>query len=96
MADGSEPTTTCPEDALVVVSRGSEARLRASSADVGRDRERLTRELADIERLLASASAKLADAGFTANAPTAVVDGVRQRERELQERAARLRELGAG
>ena len=41
-------------------------------------------------------SAKLADEGFTRNAPPAVVDGVRARERELQERAARLRELGAG
>jgi valyl-tRNA synthetase len=94
VVDGATPTAT-PEDALVVVSRGSEARLRVAAADVERDRQRLSRELADIERQLASASAKLADAGFVANAPAAVVDGVRQREGELQERAARLRDLGA-
>jgi valyl-tRNA synthetase len=83
------------DDALVVVSQGCVARLRVPQADAGRDRERLGRELADVERQLASAAAKLADPGFTSNAPAAVVDGVRQRERELQERAGRLRELGA-
>jgi valyl-tRNA synthetase len=89
------PTTAAAEDALVVVSRGSEARIRVAAADVERDRQRLSRELADVERQLASASAKLADPGFTSNAPAAVVDGVRERQRELQERSARLRELGA-
>ncbi|CAN5786844.1 valine--tRNA ligase [soil metagenome] len=78
---------------LVVVSRGAEARLRASDADRERDRERLVRELADAERLLEATSAKLANAAFVANAPAAVVEGVRTREAELRERAARLRHL---
>jgi valyl-tRNA synthetase len=89
------PTSAATDDALVVVSRGSIARLRVAAADVERDRQRLSRDLADVERQLASASAKLADPGFTSNAPTAVVDGVRERQRDLQERAARLRDLGA-
>jgi valyl-tRNA synthetase len=90
-APGEAPETA--DAALVVVGPGSEARLRVAATDVERDRPRLARELADVERQLASAQAKLADEGFTRNAPVAVVDGVRARERELQERAARLREL---
>ena len=97
VADGSEPTTARPEDALVVVSRGREARLRASSA---RTRARpgapgaasWTRPSA----CWRPRSAKLADAGFCASAPAPVVDGVRARDGELEERVARLREHGAG
>jgi valyl-tRNA synthetase len=79
--------------ALVVVSRGAEARLRASEANRARDRERLARELADAERLLEAARARLANEAFVANAPASVVDGVRARLAELHERATRLRQL---
>ncbi|MFV2065186.1 MAG: valine--tRNA ligase, partial [Chloroflexota bacterium] len=80
------------DDALVVVSRGAEARLSVSADDRGRDRSRLERELADTERMLASTRAKLANESFVSKAPAKVVEGVRAREEELQELAERLRE----
>ncbi len=57
---------------------------------------RLQKELADTERLLASTRAKLANEGFVSKAPPAVVEGVRAKERELQELAGRLHEHLAG
>jgi valyl-tRNA synthetase len=80
------------DDALVVVSPGAEARLSVSADDRERDRARLVKELAETERLLAGTQAKLANDAFVSKAPTAVVDGVRAREAELQELAGRIRE----
>jgi valyl-tRNA synthetase len=82
--------------ALVVVSRGAEARLTAGEADRERDRARLERELAETEELLAATRAKLANEAFVARAPAPVVEGVRSGERELLERAERLRRHLAG
>jgi valyl-tRNA synthetase len=55
------------------------------------DRSRLEKELADAERLLAAARARLEGAAFIAKAPPAVVEGVVAREVELVELVGRLR-----
>jgi valyl-tRNA synthetase len=80
------------DHALFVVTRAAEARLVAESADRDRDRARLEREIAEVERLLAAARERLADERFTSRAPEAVVAGARDRAAELEERLARLRE----
>jgi valyl-tRNA synthetase len=58
----------------------------------GRDRARLAKELAEAERHLAAAEARLANPAFTGKAPPAVVDGARTRAAELGDQVARLRE----
>jgi valyl-tRNA synthetase len=82
------------EGALEVVlpSSGVEAVILPSVAAVERDRERLERELAEAERLLEAARARLGNEAFTARAPAAVVEGARAREAELATTVARLRE----
>jgi len=70
-------------DLEAIVGGGAEA----TSAG---DRARLDRELADAERLLAAARARLANEEFVSKAPPAVVDGARAREVELAETVARL------
>ena len=78
--------------ALVVVGPGAEARLSVDPADRERDRSRLEKELAETERLLASTRSKLANESFVSKAPASVVDGVREREGELEALAARIRQ----
>ena len=58
----------------------------------GRDRDRLERELAAAQGLLASSQARLANPAFTSKAPPAVVDGARSRHAELAEQVRRLEE----
>jgi valyl-tRNA synthetase len=79
-------------DALVVVTDRAEARLAATEDDRERDRARVTKELAEAEQHLAATNARLADPRFTERAPEAVVEGARQRARELEQRIGRLRE----
>ncbi len=88
----SASPSVADETALVVVSRGAEARLSVDAEDRERDRERLRRELAETERLLASTRSKLANEAFVSRAPSDVVAGVRDTEAELEARATRLRE----
>ncbi len=87
---GGGPTvvvTTTTAQAVLWIGR------QASGADViDRDRARLEKELAEAERHLAAARARLADGAFVSKAPPSVVDGTRAREAELVERVARLRE----
>jgi valyl-tRNA synthetase len=78
--------------ALVVVSRGAEARLSVSAEDRERDRVRLQKELAEAERLLASTRERLANEAFVRRAPGHVVDGVRSSEAELKALVERLLE----
>jgi valyl-tRNA synthetase len=52
---------------------------------------RVERELAESERLLEAARARLADETFLSRAPAAIVVGARTREAELAERVERLR-----
>jgi valyl-tRNA synthetase len=80
--------------ALSVVVGGAEATIHPPeiAADAAaRERARLEKELADAERLLAAARARLADESFTGRAPEEVVAGARAREVELTEQVDRLR-----
>ena len=56
------------------------------------DRQRLERELADAERLLDAARARLANAAFLEKAPAGVVEGARASAADLQATVHRLRE----
>jgi valyl-tRNA synthetase len=56
------------------------------------DRIRLEKELADAERMLDGARARLANEAFTAKAPPAIVEGARAREAELADQVERIRD----
>jgi valyl-tRNA synthetase len=62
------------------------------SASPAADRARLEKELGVAEDFLEAARARLANEGFTAKAPPAVVEGARAREAELADKVARLRD----
>ncbi len=64
----------------------------ADPAAAALERERLERELAEAETWLAQARARLANDGFMAKAPPAVVDGARAREADLADQVERLRD----
>ncbi len=74
-----------PAEAIVGTGAPNEATAEA-------DRTRLEKELADAERLLEAAQARLANEAFTAKAPPAIVEGARAREAELADQVDRLRE----
>ena len=88
----STATPATEEAALVVVSRGAEARLSVSAEDRERDRARLEKELTETEKLLASTRAKLSNEAFVNRAPPHVVEGVRATEADLEALAVRIRE----
>jgi valyl-tRNA synthetase len=80
---------------LAVIAGPAEAIVgtgRAEPGAVEADRARLDKELADAERLLDAARARLANEAFTARAPAAIVEGARAREAELADQVGRLRE----
>jgi len=80
---------------LTVISGEIEAivgRDRADAATDALDRARLEKELADAERLLDAARARLTNESFVAKAPPPVVEGARAREAELAEHVERLRD----
>jgi valyl-tRNA synthetase len=60
--------------------------------DLERERERLTEELARLQGLLASATGKLKNPGFTERAPADVVDREREKVRSFEQRLQRLLE----
>ena len=91
IADDPAVLDTVP-NALAVVTDGAEARLAATEGDRDRDRARVERELAEAMRHLEAARARLADPRFTERAPAGVVEGARQRAKELEDRVARLRD----
>ena len=80
---------------LAVISGPAEAIVgigaAADPAAAEADRARLEKELADAERLLDAALARLANESFTSKAPPAVVEGARAREAELTDQVDRLR-----
>ena len=83
------------EGALSVLVGDIEARVRPAVPDAGTEaleRARLEKELADAERLLDAARARLLNESFVAKAPPAVVEGARAREAELADQVDRLRE----
>ena len=75
-----------PAEAIIALAATSDP------AAVNADRARLEKELADTERLLAAARARLANEAFTSKAPPAIVDGARASEAELADQAERLRD----
>ncbi len=80
---------------LAVIAGPTEAIIATGGADPAAaeaDRIRLEKELADAERLLDAARARLANEAFTSKAPAAIVEGARARELELAEQVDRLRE----
>jgi valyl-tRNA synthetase len=81
--------------ALAVVAGRIEAVVRSETAadpeTAEREKARLDKELAEAERLLEAARARLADPRFVERAPAQVVDGARARVGELEERVTRLR-----
>jgi valyl-tRNA synthetase len=79
---------------LAVVAGDIEAVVVLDATDAGTadaDAARLERELADAERFLAAARARLANEAFTTKAPPAVVEGARAREAELADQVDRLK-----
>ncbi|HEY5434691.1 MAG TPA: class I tRNA ligase family protein, partial [Candidatus Limnocylindrales bacterium] len=79
---------------LAVIAGPAEAIVGTGEADPGAveaDRARLDKELADAERLLDAARARLGNEAFTAKAPPAIVEGARTRESELADQVERLR-----
>jgi valyl-tRNA synthetase len=65
----------------------------ASSVDVEAERERLTRELAGLEKAIKSAEARLGNERFTAKAPPEVVEGARRQLDENRTKAGELTRL---
>ena len=79
---------------LSVIAGPVEAVIGTASADpaaAASDRARLEKELADAERMLDAARARLANEAFTAKAPPAIVEGARAREAVLADQVERLR-----
>ncbi|GJG87746.1 valine--tRNA ligase [Gemmatimonadetes bacterium T265] len=58
--------------------------------DVAKEREKLTKELAGLDKQLGALRGRLANPGFVERAPTAVVDAERAKERAWTARAAEL------
>ena len=59
--------------------------------DLAAEKQRLTKELADVENKLAQIAAKLSNAGFLAKAPQKVIDDQRENAARFGEKAALLR-----
>jgi valyl-tRNA synthetase len=83
------------DGALSVLAGDLEALVRPAVPDPETavlERARLEKELADAERLLDAARARLANESFVAKAPPNVVEGARARAAELADQVDRLRE----
>jgi valyl-tRNA synthetase len=80
--------------ALAVVAGRLEAALEphADPAIEARERDRLARELAQVETRLAAARSRIADPAFTGKAPAVIVEGARRSASDLEAQAASLRE----
>ena len=79
---------------IVLPSGAVEATVLTGASDDAAqlERARLEKELAEAEGWLEAARARLANEAFIGKAPAAVVEGARERERELAEQVDRLRE----
>jgi valyl-tRNA synthetase len=90
---GLEPTSDRAPDAVSVLVGGLQLYLPLGGlVDLGAERERLQRELDKAERDLGALDAKLANSGFVAKAPAALVEGERARRSDLAGRRDRLRD----
>jgi valyl-tRNA synthetase len=94
---GRDGLADLAEGDLSIVAGDLEAIVRATLGDAhsgaggAADRARLEKELADAERFLEAARARLGNETFMAKAPPEVVEGARVREAELLETIERLR-----
>jgi valyl-tRNA synthetase len=59
--------------------------------DTAAERDRLTKEIARLEKGLASAESKLGNEGFLAKAPAHIVDGLKKQEAETRAQLDKLR-----
>jgi valyl-tRNA synthetase len=80
-----------PPDSCSVVA-GTVQVFVLDCVDDARERERLGREIAEVERLIASKETKLSNENFVRRAPAEVVQQERDRLADLQVRRGRLRE----
>ena len=71
---GANARSTTSFDVAVVYER---------KIDVAVERERLTKDLARLEKQVAANEARLADTSFTAKAPAHIVDGLRKQTTDL-------------
>jgi valyl-tRNA synthetase len=71
---GANARSTASFDVAVVYER---------KVDIAAERERLTKELAKLDKQVAANEARLADASFTAKAPAHIVDGLRKQTTDL-------------
>jgi len=78
------------EGGLAVVSGAGEARMIRSAADRERERQRLAKELLNLETQLVGVDNRLADQAFIAKAPAQVVETTRRRGAELRDQVATL------
>jgi valyl-tRNA synthetase len=85
--------------AHVVLRTGGELVLSLAGFDVARERERVSTELAQLEKQLGALDGRLANPGFVAKAPPAIIDAERAKAAEWRARrdmlATKLRGLGA-
>ena len=93
----TRPTTA---SATTVLASGAELVIPlAGMVDLDKEREKMSRELAELDKQLAGLRGRLANEGFTSRAPAAVVDAERQKEREWTQRreqmASTLAAMGA-
>jgi valyl-tRNA synthetase len=72
---GSNARSTADFDVAVIYER---------QIDIPAERERLTKELARLAKILASAEQRLADESFIAKAPAHIVDGLRKQAAETK------------
>ena len=71
----------------------------AGLVDLDKERDKLGKELEQLDKQLGALRGRLGNAGFTSRAPAAVVEGERDKERSWAERreqlAAKIAALGA-
>jgi valyl-tRNA synthetase len=89
-ASVEEFTASSAEGALSALAGPLEARLQRPGADLERERQRLSKDLAQAQSSLEQTEARLADDRFTGRAPAAVVEQTRVRAAELRDQVARL------
>ena len=99
VADGAAQRPADGAAAVVVLGGGVELAVPlAGIVDVAREREKLAKEVAELERQLAALRGRLDNAGFVARAPAHVVEGERQKAgdwaQRLEQLVAKLAALG--
>jgi len=88
--DGGAPVP--PQAATAVVEGASIYLPLCGLIDFDRERQRLEREIAGLQRELEKASSRLDDAGFRLRAPRDIVEKEEGKRRQYQERLERLRQ----